>query len=85
MHYETDTLEGSSGAPAYSEQWELVALHHASIPEVRDRRTMSIDGQAWTSNMPDNRIHWIANEGVRISAIIQALGKLHTADRPWPA
>jgi len=44
LHYETDTLEGASGSPAFSESWELVALHHASIPEVKDGKIIATDG-----------------------------------------
>jgi endonuclease G len=32
MHYEADTEPGSSGSPAFNDQWEIVALHHASVP-----------------------------------------------------
>jgi endonuclease G len=32
LHYETDTEPGSSGSPVFNDQWELVALHHASVP-----------------------------------------------------
>ncbi len=30
MHYEADTEPGSSGSPVFNDQWEVVALHHAS-------------------------------------------------------
>ncbi len=29
IHYTTDTETGSSGAPSFNDDWELVALHHA--------------------------------------------------------
>ncbi len=32
LHYETDTLRGSSGAPVYNDDWEVVALHHSDVP-----------------------------------------------------
>ncbi|WP_328418414.1 DNA/RNA non-specific endonuclease [Micromonospora sp. NBC_00389] len=32
LHYETDTEPGSSGSPVFNDQWEFVALHHASVP-----------------------------------------------------
>jgi endonuclease G len=32
MHYVTDTKPGSSGSPVFNDQWEVVALHHASVP-----------------------------------------------------
>lgn len=80
LHYESDTLEGSSGSPAFSEQWELVAVHHAGIPEVRDGEIIDIRGNVWTDDLPDDQIHWIANEGVRISAITGALSAMQLAD-----
>lgn len=44
LHYEADTLPGSSGAPAYNDQWEVVALHHAGVPETVGGRT------TWVAN-----------------------------------
>jgi endonuclease G len=32
LHYEADTQPGSSGSPVFNDQWELIALHHASVP-----------------------------------------------------
>ncbi len=80
LHYESDTLEGSSGCPAFSEQWELVALHHAAIPEVRDGKIMCTSGEEWMDGMPEDTIHWVANEGIRISAIIASLNAARLDD-----
>jgi len=76
LHYETDTLGGSSGSPALSENWELVALHHAAIPEMRGGRVLAVDGSFWTEEMGDDRVHWVANEGVRVSAIVARLSTM---------
>jgi endonuclease G len=32
LHYTADTEPGSSGSPVFNDQWEIVALHHASVP-----------------------------------------------------
>ncbi|MEH6459478.1 trypsin-like serine peptidase [Chitinimonas sp. JJ19] len=32
LHYTTDTAPGSSGAPVFNDEWQLVALHHAAVP-----------------------------------------------------
>ncbi|HEU5032976.1 MAG TPA: DNA/RNA non-specific endonuclease [Spirillospora sp.] len=32
LHYAADTEPGSSGSPVFNDQWEIVALHHASVP-----------------------------------------------------
>ncbi|HTK29129.1 MAG TPA: DNA/RNA non-specific endonuclease [Vicinamibacterales bacterium] len=73
LQYTTDTLPGSSGSPAFNQDWEVVALHHSGVPEVKDGRIMTIDGKEWTRGMPDTDIHWVANEGVRVSKICAAL------------
>jgi endonuclease G, mitochondrial len=31
LHYTADTEPGSSGSPVFNDQWEVVALHHASV------------------------------------------------------
>lgn len=31
VHYAADTEPGSSGSPVFNDQWEVVALHHASV------------------------------------------------------
>lgn len=79
LQYETDTLEGSSGAPAFSDLWELVALHHASIPARRDGNILNIHGEVWTREMGDDAVKWIANEGTRVSAIVKRLAAMQAA------
>lgn len=72
LHYRTDTAPGSSGAPVYNDQWEVVALHHSGVPR-RDEegRILARDGQVWQPAMGEHRIDWIANEGARISRIVR--------------
>jgi endonuclease G len=69
LEYTTDTLPGSSGSPAFNRDWEVVALHHSGVPEVKDGSIMTIRGDPWRKGMPDSDIHWVANEGVRVSFI----------------
>ena len=82
LHYATDTLPGSSGSPAFNQAWELVALHHAGVPEVRGGQIWSTRGIPWDAEkMNDDEVSWIANEGIRVSAIIGQLAK-ERFDRP---
>jgi endonuclease G len=83
LQYTADTLQGSSGSPVFSKAWELVGLHHSGVPEMHDGKIVSIDGTEWNEDMGDDKVHWIANEGARISAVVRALGevRLDNADQ----
>lgn len=70
--YFTDTAPGSSGAPVYNDQWQVVALHHSGVPRKDEQGNyLCKDGTVFQENMDENLIDWIANEGVRISSILQ--------------
>lgn len=58
VQYLTDTLPGSSGAPVFNREWQVVALHHAGgmISEPTD---------------PNNT--FLRNQGIRIDAVIDDL------------
>ena len=76
IHYFTDTAQGSSGAPVMNDQWEVVALHHSGVPKKRnDGKWVNIDGGIWKESEGEERVDWIANEGVRISALVADLKK----------
>lgn len=85
LHYETDTMPGSSGSPLYNNQWEIVGLHHSGVPAMKDGKILATDGSLWKPEMGEQAIQWIANEGARISQILAFLeGKkegLPTAQR----
>ena len=72
VYYEADTEGGSSGSPVCNDQWQLAFLHHASVPERDDEGyVMRTDGERYRSGEPDSDIHWISNEGIRISRIVK--------------
>jgi len=75
LWYSTDTMGGSSGSPVFNNDWQVVALHHAGVPE-RDAegRILTLDGQPYVDGRDsDERIKWIANAGIRISRIVETL------------
>lgn len=77
LHYQTDTQPGSSGAPVFNDSWEVIALHHAGKPAVDAQgRVLANDGRVWTPEMGIDRIRWVANEGVRVWAIVTHLQRL---------
>lgn len=45
LHYRTDTAPGSSGAPVFNDQWQVVALHRAGVWATNDAgQILAIDG-----------------------------------------
>ena len=81
IHYQTDTDPGSSGSPVFNDQWEVVALHHSGVPRRNPaNELLTTDGRVWQEWMGEQRIAWLANEGVRVSQLVR-----HIRAQPLPA
>jgi endonuclease G len=82
IHYSTDSEPGSSGAPVFNDQWQVLALHHKAVPDYdAEGQRLARDGKTvWTTDMGESEKGWIANEGVRISAIYSMLGERRFED-----
>jgi endonuclease I/V8-like Glu-specific endopeptidase len=74
-HYEADTEPGSSGSPVYNDQWEVVALHHSGVPKKENGQFIDVDGNIWHEGDDPERLAWVANEGIRISRIVDYIEK----------
>lgn len=71
-HYQADTEPGSSGSPVFNDQWEVIALHHSGVPRRNSKgELLDISGQVWRQGDDPLRLDWVANEGVRISKLVQ--------------
>jgi V8-like Glu-specific endopeptidase len=71
LHYQTDTAPGSSGAPVYNDQWQVVALHRAGVWATNSAgQVLAVDGSVWREEMGEDRIRWEANEGVRVPRLL---------------
>lgn len=83
LHYHSDTSPGSSGAPLYNNQWEIVGLHHSGVPD-RDPagNILAVDGTLWTEDLGESKIKWLANEGARISSILTRIDEASAAMPP---
>lgn len=66
--YTTDTKPGSSGSPVFNNDWFVVALHHAGVPEEKN---------GVVQKNPDGSPKWVGNEGIRVSRIVQTLRESH--------
>jgi V8-like Glu-specific endopeptidase len=77
MHYVTDTMPGSSGSPVYNEEWEVVALHHASR-EITDPQEIQLYLQVLRGVEHDEGLgagdsNVTVNEGIRVSQVVKWL------------
>ena len=74
LWYSTDTLGGSSGSPVFNNDWLVVALHHSGVPQTANGKWQTVDGNDYDPSRDDEtRIKWVANEGIRVSRIVQKL------------
>lgn len=74
IHYTTDTERGASGSPVFNDQWQVVSLHHAGVKRKNSQgQVMAVDNTVWEPRMGEERIAYIANEGVRVSSILAHL------------
>ncbi|MFC1765195.1 DNA/RNA non-specific endonuclease [Planctomycetota bacterium] len=72
LWYQSDTAQGSSGAPVFNDSWQIVALHHSGVPK-KDAQGQWLlkNGQPAGPDAEDGDIDWVANEGIRISRIVR--------------
>lgn len=81
-YYKADTEPGSSGSPVFNDLWEVIALHHSSVPQRNAKgQILAVDGKVWQDGDP-TRIKWVGNEGIRTSRIVNRLTEMQPAVRP---
>ena len=74
--YASDTAQGSSGSPLFNDSWQVVGLHSAGVPNMRDGRWLTKSGAAADDDTDDGDIDWIGNRGARASRIVAAVSRL---------
>ena len=86
--YVSDTAPGSSGAPVFNNEWQVIALHSAGVAKKNangdyvDRDDQVI--QPVNGKIDGNRVVWVSNRGIRVSAIMNELDKPETIVRSHP-
>jgi len=89
--YTGDTERGSSGAPVFDPQWNILALHHQAIPdtndagEILDRKGNPVELHGQTVETLDDlhdlgSVGFVANQGVRQSRIFRLLERSRMND-----
>ncbi|RTL42354.1 MAG: hypothetical protein EKK48_10190 [Candidatus Melainabacteria bacterium] len=78
LWYQSDTAPGSSGAPAFNDQFQMIALHHSGVPKKVGDKYVLRDGSQVDSieGRQESEIEWIANEGLRVSSLCDAIRQL---------
>jgi endonuclease G, mitochondrial len=87
LWYASDTAPGSSGAPVFNDNWQVVAVHHRGVPDLgqgENRGKWHLVSGEWVTpeeaeRLPDDKILWIANEGIRTSQVIAKITETHRA------
>lgn len=75
--YVSDTAQGSSGAPVFNDQWQVIALHSAGEAKKNaEGQYLDKDDEVIepiNGYIDEERIVWESNRGIRTSAIIEYL------------
>jgi endonuclease G len=75
--YVSDTAVGSSGAPVFNDQWQVIALHSAGVAKTNAQgKYVDVDGQVVepvNGTYDEARLVWESNRGMRVSSIINHL------------
>ncbi|MEP3255944.1 MAG: serine protease [Stappiaceae bacterium] len=84
--YSGDTNQGSSGSPVLNNRWEVLAVHHKAIPDTDvNGYVLDINGKKIAKERLDEnnaQIRWLANEGIRVSRIVDKLEAQTFPDDP---
>lgn len=75
--YASDTAPGSSGAPVFNDQWQVIALHSAGVAK-KNAAGDYVDADGEVIEVVDggidgDRIVWVSNRGIRVSTIMEHL------------
>lgn len=76
LHYTGDTQGGSSGSPVLSDRWEVIGLHNSAVPERNENGHWKLKDGTYKRGRdvkPSDDVRWIANQGIRVSRIVNCL------------
>ncbi len=86
--YHSDTAPGSSGAPVFNNEWQVIALHSSGVAKKNaNGEYVDKDDQVIppvNGRIDGNRVVWVSNRGTRVSAIMAQLSQAATAVATHP-
>lgn len=79
--YVSDTARGSSGAPVFNDQWQVIALHSAGVAK-RNAAGQYLDKDneiivPVNGFIDEDRLVWESNRGIRVSTMMGYLAGAH--------
>jgi len=81
--YASDTAQGSSGAPVFNNEWQVIAMHSAGVAKknANDEYVDQFDQviEPVNGKIDGSRVVWVSNRGIRASSIMEYL---RIADTP---
>jgi len=75
--YVSDTAQGSSGAPVFNDQWQVIALHSAGVAK-KNEHGQYVDKDSEVVEpvnglIDEERLVWESNRGIRVSTMMKHL------------
>jgi endonuclease G len=85
LWYMSDTAPGSSGAPAFNDSFQVVALHHAGKAKRENGLYVLRDGRKVPSidDVDDVDVLWEKNEGLRVSVLCADMNRRLDGSDPY--
>jgi endonuclease G len=85
LWYMSDTAPGSSGAPAFNDSFQVVALHHAGKAKKENGLYVLRDGRRVETldDIDDSDVLWEKNEGLRVSVLCADMDRRLDSSDPY--
>ncbi len=85
IDYVSDTARGSSGAPVFNDQWQVIALHSTGVPKMDEQGQNYLDKdnniiEVVNNTIDENRLVWLSNRGYRVCSILTHLQRAKPFD-----
>ncbi len=80
IYYTTDTERGSSGSPVLNDQWQVVALHHRSVPDPDNAGEYLANRGVRISSIFEDLERLKSENNIQASQVLERLAARHSDD-----